>query len=300
MQITTNQTEQNLTVYTGLDTWSDERILEALVISQESAIAASRAAIPQISKAAEILADRYSKGGAIYYVGAGTSIRIGVQDGSELPATYGIPEDRLVYLIAGGRDALIDTLADAEDDVVAGTAAADACKALDVMIAIAASGMTPYTCAAAKKARTSGCAVISIVNNSNTKLGALADIEIVLNSGPEVIAGSTRMAAGTAQKAALNMLSTLANIKLGNVYDGLMVSMRAENEKLKARAARIVAQIADVSSTEARVALDNATNRIKPAVLLCVGANNLEQAQNLLADTGNNLRLALAKLSAKD
>ncbi len=295
-----NQTEQNLTVYAGLDTWSDTRILEALVNSQERAITATRASIPQISKAATVVAERYSKGGRIYYVGAGTSIRIGVQDGSELPATYDLSEDRIVYLIAGGKAALIDTLADAEDDTAAGTAAAETCKAGDVMIAIAASGSTPYTCAAAKQARQNGCAVISIVNNSATKLGALADVEIILDSGPEVIAGSTRMAAGTAQKAALNMLSTLANIKLSNVHDGLMVSMRAENEKLKGRAARIVAQIANVSAPEARAALDKSSSQIKPAVLLCAGAETLEQAQNLLADTGHNLRLALAKLSTKE
>jgi N-acetylmuramic acid 6-phosphate etherase len=180
----------------------------------------------------------------------------------------------------------------------AGTAAASICKQGDVMIAIAASGKTPYTCAAAAQARANGCAVISVVNNPKTPLGKLADVEIVLDSGPEVIAGSTRMAAGTAQKAALNLISTLANVKLGHVHDGLMVSMRAENEKLKARAAQIVAQIAQVPISKARAALDTSNGHIKQAVLLCAGAQTVQQAQQLLADRDNNLRLALTALSA--
>jgi N-acetylmuramic acid 6-phosphate etherase len=292
-------TEQNLAAYSGLDTWSDRQILEAMVASQQRAISAVNASLDNISSAATLVANRYGKGGKIYYAGAGTSIRVGVQDGSELPATYDMAEDRLVYLIAGGRAGLVDTLADAEDDKAAGAEAARPCTKSDVLIAIAASGTTPYTCAAAEQARKNGCAVIAVVNNHHSPLGKLADVEIVLESGPEVVAGSTRMAAGTAQKAALNLLSTLTNIKLGGVHDGLMVSMRAENEKLKGRAARIVAQIANVDHDQARQALDQAASKIKPAVLLCAGARSLELAQQLLADNNNNLRLALAKLAAK-
>lgn len=292
-------TEQNLAAYSGLDTWSDRRILEAMVASQKQAISAVNAALDDIARASSLVAERYAKGGKIYYAGAGTSIRVGVQDGSELPATYDIADDRLVYLIAGGRAGLVDTLADAEDDRVAGAEAARPTTKSDVLIAIAASGTTPYTCAAAEQARKNGCAVIAVVNNPHSPLGKFADVEIVLESGPEVIAGSTRMAAGTAQKVALNLLSTLANIKLGGVHDGLMVSMRAENEKLKGRAARIVAQIANVDGDEARAALDQASAKIKPAVLLCMGAKSLAMAQQLLADNNNNLRLALKKLAAQ-
>ena len=292
-------TEQNLAAYSGLDTWSDRQILEAMVASQKQAISAVNDALDEIARASTVIAERYSKGGKIYYAGAGTSIRVGVQDGSELPATYDIADDRLVYLIAGGRAGLVDTLADAEDDRAAGAVAASPTTKFDVLIAIAASGTTPYTCAAAEQARKNGCAVIAVVNNPNSPLGKLADVEIVLESGPEVVAGSTRMAAGTAQKVALNLLSTLANIKLGGVYDGLMVSMRAENEKLKDRAARIVAQIADVNVDEARAALDQASARIKPAVLLCMGAGSLAFSQQLLADNNNNLRQVLAKLAAQ-
>jgi N-acetylmuramic acid 6-phosphate etherase len=292
-------TEQNLAAYSGLDTWSDGEILEAMVASQQRAISAVNAALDDIARASTLVAERYSKGGKIYYAGAGTSIRVGVQDGSELPATYDIADDRLVYLIAGGRAGLVDTLADAEDDRTAGADAAKSTTHSDVLIAIAASGTTPYTCAATEQARKNGCAVIAVVNNRHSPLGKLADVEIVLESGPEVVAGSTRMAAGTAQKAALNLLSTLANIKLGGVHDGLMVSMRAENEKLKGRAARIVAQIANVDEDEARAALDKASAKIKPAVLLCMGAKSLALAQQLLADNNNNLRLALTKLAAQ-
>jgi N-acetylmuramic acid 6-phosphate etherase len=291
-------TEQSLAEYAGLDTWDDERILGALVDSQERAIAAVRTAIPQIAKAATVLAQRLANGGKLFYAGAGTSIRIGIQDGSELPATFGMAEDKIAYLIAGGRAAMFETLADAEDDIEAGAKAAEACKASDVVVVIAASGSTPYTVAVAKHARQKGAYTIAVVNNPGSLLAAGADIEILLKSGPEVIAGSTRLGAGTAQKAALNLLSTLAHIKLGAVHDGLMVNVRAENEKLRKRASTIVMRIAGVSEQKAAAALDAAKGAIKPAVLLCAGAKSLLEAQHLLADTHGNLRLALKKLAA--
>ena len=202
------------------------RILEALVEGQERAIAAVRQAIPAISRAAAVLAERLQAGGRLAYAGAGTSIRVAVQDGSELPATFGMAEDRLLYLIAGGRAAMFETLAEAEDDEADGAAQAEACGAGDVLVAVAASGATPFTVAAARRAREKGCFVIAVVNNPGSRLAAAADLEILLASGPEVIAGSTRLGAGTAQKAALNLLSTLTHIRLGAVHDGLMVNVR--------------------------------------------------------------------------
>jgi len=211
--------------YAGIDNWPDERILEALVGGQERAIAAVRRAAPAISRAAQVVAERIAQGGRLVYAGAGTSIRVAVQDGSELPATFGMPEDRLLYLIAGGREAMFETLADAEDDEADGARQAEACGAGDVMVAVAASGSTPFTVAAARRAREKGCYVIAVVNNPGSPLAAAADLEILLASGPEVIAGSTRLGAGTAQKAALNLLSTLTHIRLGAVHDGLMVNV---------------------------------------------------------------------------
>ena len=292
------QTELIEAQYVGIDTWSDGRTLDSLLAGQERAIAAVRRAVPGISQAATAVATRVKAGGKLYYAGAGTSIRVGVQDGSELSATYGIDEAQLGYFIAGGKSAIFDSMADKEDSNEDGRAAAQICTSKDALVAIAASGRTPYTIAAATEAKARGCLVISVVNVPNSVLGKLADVEIVLQSGAEVIAGSTRLGAGTAQKAALNLMSTLLGIKLNAVYDGMMVAMRPENEKLKERAAIIIAQIADVKIEKARATLDEA-GAIKPAVLLCAGAQSLGFAKQLLAGTDGNLRLALSQLDRK-
>jgi len=298
MAASMRETETNLPESAGIDTWSDADILAAFVGGQERAIAAVKAAIPEISKAANAIAASLAGGGRLFYAGAGTSIRIGVQDGSELPATFGMAEDKIDYLIAGGRAAMFDTLADAEDDAVEGNRAASACKAGDALIAIAASGSTPYTITAAKRARELGAKVVAVVNNPKSPLAAAADIEILLDSGPEVITGSTRMGAGTAQKAALNFLSTLVHIKLGAVHDGMMVNVRADNLKLKARAGGIVSRIARVSEKDAAAALELAMGEVKPAVLISAGAESLDTAQRLLLESKGNLRLALSRLAA--
>lgn len=284
--------------YEGLDAWGDDRILAALVEGQERAVAAVRAASPDIARAATELARRIKAGGTLFYAGAGTSIRVAVQDGSELPATFGMPEKQIAYLIAGGRDAMFDTLADAEDNVADGRKQADACGPKDALIAVAASGSTPFTVAAAETAKGRGCFIIAIVNNKGSKLGALADVEILLDSGPEVIAGSTRMGAGTAQKAALNFLSTLTHIKLGAVHDGMMVNVETGNIKLRRRAAGIVSKIAKVSEQEAEQALAATGGAVKPAILICAGAKADDAARRILSDADGNLRLALSRLAA--
>jgi N-acetylmuramic acid 6-phosphate etherase len=299
MQPADAKTEQGLADLRGFDTWSNDRILATLLAGQRRALDAVEQALPALSKAADLVAPRIAGGGKLIYAGAGTSIRVAVQDGTELPATFGMKEAQLAYLIAGGRNAMFDTLADAEDDAAAGRAAASICTSKDALIAIAASGHTPYTVAAAEEAKSKKCCVIAIVNNAGSPLAAASDHAVLLDTGPEVISGSTRMGAGTSQKAALNLLSTLVHTKLGGVHDGLMVNMRAENEKLKARAARIVAQISNAQQAEARAALDQASGHIKLAVILCAGAKSLRLAQQLLADTGNNLRLALEQLTKK-
>lgn len=290
-------TEQSFRASLGIDTWESAAILDALIAGQERAVAAVRNAIPSIAAAAETVANRLAAGGRLAYAGAGTSIRIGVQDGSELPATFGMAEDKIVYLIAGGKAAMFETLADAEDDRQAGQHDAALLLPTDTLIAVAASGRTPYTIATAQVARAKGAYVISVVNNAGTALGAVGNIEIVLETGAEVIAGSTRMGAGTAQKAALNLLSTLTHIRLGAVHDGMMVNVQAGNLKLKHRAAEIVAKIAGVDLQKATLALDKAQEKVKPAVLLCSGAQDYATAQMLLVGTKGNLRLALAQLN---
>ena len=292
------KTESELPESSGIDTWSDADILDAFVAGQERAIAAVKLAIPQISRAANAVAACLAGGGRLFYAGAGTSIRIGVQDGSELHATFGMAEDKIGYLIAGGRAAMFETLADAEDDAEEGRRAASICKVGDALIALAASGSTPYTIAAATRAKELGATVVAVVNNPNSGLAAAANMEIFLDSGPEVIMGSTRMGAGSAQKAALNLLSTLTHIKLGAVHDGMMVNVRADNLKLKARACNIVSRIAKANEKDAAAALEISKGEVKPAILICNGAKSLDAAQHLLVETKGNLRLALMRLAA--
>lgn len=297
MPLSPAATEATLPDLTGFDTWESRRILSVLLDGQRRALDAVELALPLIAQAAELVAARIEAGGRLFYAGAGTSIRIGVQDGSELPATFGVSADSLGYLIAGDRAAMFESLADAEDDEEAGAAAAEICNSKDVLIAIAASGRTPYTIAAAKAARAKGCAVIAVVNNAASPLGKAADVVVLIESGPEVISGSTRMGAGTAQKATLNLISTLAFTRLGAVHDGLMVNVQAGNKKLVERARSIVMKIAAVSEPDATAALQTSHNEIKPAILICKGVADLAAAQKLLADTKGNLRLALSKLS---
>ena len=282
----------------GIDTWDDLAILAAFADGQQRALDAVRQAAPAIAAAAQVIAARLSSGGRLIYAGAGTSIRAGVQDGAELPATFGLPQSQIAYCIAGGRAAMFDTLADAEDDTAAAHAAVETvlCGPADALVAVAASGSTPYTVAAARHARELGATTVAVVNNPGSPLGQACEYEILLASGPEVIAGSTRMGAGTAQKAALNFLSTLVNIKLGAVHDGMMVNLQADNAKLKLRARAIVSAISDSDDSRAAAALEVSQGQVKPAVLLCSGAMSLADTQRLLTSTQGNLRLALERL----
>ncbi len=296
MQRPLQATESHLPNLEGFDGWNNDRILKALLDGQRRALDAVEAAFPEIAQAATKIAERIAKGGKLVYAGAGSSIRVAVQNGSELPGTFGMKEEQLAFLIAGGNRALIETLAEAEDDQASGHTNAQICTRRDALIAIAASGSTPYTMAAAITAKQNGCYVVAVVSNVNSPLGKVADMEIILETGPEVVSGSTRMAAGTAQKAALNLLSTLVHTRLGAVHDGYMVNVVASNAKLKARATTIVSQIAHVPQTQAAAVLASADHQIKPAVLMLHGAKDFAAAQKLLAGSGGNLRLALAKL----
>lgn len=294
------QTESQLSEYSGLDTWDDEEILSALAQSQKRAIECMTAAFSSIASASREVAQRLRSGGRLIYAGAGSAIRQGIVDGAELPATFGLPLHRLCFLIAGGREAVFDGTGATEDDTRSAIRDVESLrlKDPDTMIALSASGSTPYTVAAAQRAKALGTVVIAIANNRNSPLAATAHHEIFLDSGPEVIAGSTRMAAGTAQKCALNLLSTLANIRLGAVHDGLMVNIKADNAKLKQRACGIVAKIAKVDTAHAMRALDAAQGEVKSAVLLCAGAKDVDAARSLIAGSEGNLRLALKRLAA--
>lgn len=286
--------------YQGLDTWRDDAILEALLEGQQRALRSVAAAIPALSLAARAAAAKLSTGGRLIYVAAGSPALMSMADALEIPQTYGVPHDRIVLVLADGEGIARRLNGMREDDAQAARAdmAAIGVGAGDCVIGTSASGSTPYTVAGLETARAAGAATIGIAGNAGAKLLQAADIAVLLDAGPEVISGSTRMGAGTAQKAALNMLSTLMGVHLNHVYDGLMVNVVADNEKLRGRAARIVMKITGVGLAEASRALELSDGRVKPAVLIAAGVETPAVAGRLLGETKGNLRAALDKIGA--
>jgi N-acetylmuramic acid 6-phosphate etherase len=282
----------------GLDTQAPDAILSALVNAQVEAASAVRNAIPAIATAAEIVAEKLRGGGKLAYAAAGSSGLMALADALELPGTFGIERDRIAILIAGGDEAFKTLAGGPEDDTEEAAQAVDgaALGAKDCLIAISASGTTPYAVRALEEANRRGVATIAIANNHGARLLNLADVAILLETPPEVIAGSTRMGAGTAQKIALNMLSTLAAIHLGHVHDGYMVNLHADNSKLRDRAARIVAAITGRNMKEAARLLDQSGGAVKVAVLLAAGADSAGAAEKILEGTGQKLRPALSAI----
>ena len=287
--------------YRGLDSWSDADILEAFWEGQARAVAAVRPALPAIAAAARSIAERIEPEGRLIYAGAGSSGRQAALDGMELGATFGWPDNRVVLLLAEGPVMEPGAAGRFEDNEEDGRARMRELRPgrSDVLIAVAASGTTPFTTSVAAAAQHAGALVVAIANNPDAPLLRQADHAILLQTGAEIISGSTRMNAGTAHKAALGLLSSLTMTRLGHVYDGLMVSMRAENTKLRSRAAGIVSEIAGCGPEAAAQALESCGGRIKPAALVVQGADPAE-AERLLAEAGGNLRLALSKVARSD
>jgi N-acetylmuramic acid 6-phosphate etherase len=282
----------------GLDSLAPAEILSILGESQLAAAGVVTRALPEIEEAARLMADTVRHGGRLIYAGAGSSGLMALADALELPGTYGIPEDRIRVLLAGGVANLTSLPGGPEDDAATGRAEAQALGigAGDCVIAVSASGSTPYVLAIAEFGRGNGARVVSFANNRGARLFDLADVSILLETPPEVVAGSTRMGAGTAQKIAFNMVSTLAAVMLGHVHDGLMVNMKADNQKLRARASRMVSEIAGIGLDAAEASLAAASGSVKIAVLIAAGAGNAAQAQTLLNAHGQHLRPALRSL----
>jgi N-acetylmuramic acid 6-phosphate etherase len=287
--------EQGGAELASFDGQSDAAVLKALLDGQERALAAVRRALPQIADAANALAQGLKSGGRLVYAGAGSSIAIGAQDGAELPVTFGLDPARVIFLIAGGRSALLDIDGAAEDDAEAGRREARALNLApsDTLVAVSASGTTPYTLGAAEAALAAGARVIGIASTPGAPLLALATLPVLLETGPEVIAGSTRLGAGTAQKCALGLISSLAHIRLGAVVAGHMVRMRPTNAKLRARAIGIVADLGGVAYDAARQALALSGNDIEAAVLIARGLGDAAEARRLLCEHDGNLAGAL-------
>lgn len=276
----------------------DERSTLEIVtlINQEDARVAPavEAALHAIAALVDAAVSAIANGGRLIYVGAGTSGRLGVLDASECPPTFGIDPRQIVGVIAGGDAALRYPIEGVEDDADQGVAdmkALDVC-ADDVVVGIAASGRTPYTLAAVRYARNVGAKVGCIVNNPHSEMESVADYPIVILCGPEVISGSTRMKAGTAQKMALNMISTATMIRLGKVYQNLMVDVATSNAKLRARAVKILREITGVDEQQALSALE-AYGSVKAAAFALLTGASGEEVKAALDASGGHLRQAL-------
>ena len=283
--------------FADLDAWSTAEMLQAMYEGQLAAAAAVEPALESIACAVEDAAGALKEKGRLVYVGAGTSGRIGVQDGTELCPTFNWSRERLLFLMAGGVTALTQSIEAAEDSEIDGARAVAeaAIGANDVVIGLAASGTTPYTVGALRAAREKDAVTIGIANNPRAPLLDAVRHPILLCTGSEAIAGSTRMKAATAQKIVLNLFSTALMVRLGRVYRGLMVHMRATNEKLRRRAAGIVSRITGCAPDEAARLVGEARGDVKLAVLLALGAK-ASQAAPLLERHEGNLRAAIAEL----
>ena len=226
-------------------------------------------ALPQIVPAIEAIAERFNSGGRIIYIGAGTSGRLGVLDASECPPTFNTHPDQVLGLIAGGDVALRSAMEGAEDDPDQGSAdlAAVEVGPRDAVIGIASSGRTPYVLGALRHARSAGALTVALSCNADANASAAAEHGIEVVVGPEVVAGSTRLRAGTAQKMVLNMISTISMVRAGKVMGNRMVDLRATNEKLRIRAVRMVAELTEVDEDKAAAALETKDWRVKEAIL---------------------------------
>ncbi|WP_421578039.1 N-acetylmuramic acid 6-phosphate etherase [Shinella sp. M31] len=282
----------------GLDERQPIDALKVLADGQKAAAAVIDGALADIAAAARLAADALLSGGRLVYVGAGSSGLMAMADALELPGTYGIARDRIVILLAGGAASLEDLAGGYEDDRALAIGDAETAKidAKDCVIAVSASGSTPYALAIAAYAKEQSAKVVAMANNPGAALFDGADVSILLQTPPEVISGSTRMGAGTAQKIAFNMFSTLTGILLGHVHDGHMVNLKADNIKLKGRACRIVSDISGVGLDEAERLLTRSEGSVKEAVLLAAGVPDAGAAKAALARSGQSLRRALKAL----
>ncbi len=277
-------TEGVLRRFEQAEIWPTGELLEALLERQSAALFAVRAALPRLVRLVDEAAPRIRAGGRLVYCGAGTSGRIAVQDAVELWPTYSFPRERVAFVLAGGKAALTRALEGAEDDAQAARAAVRdlALDARDVFLALAASGRTPFVLAALEEAARAGALTAGIANDPDAPLLAAAEIAVALPTGAEFPAGSTRMVAGTAQKIALNLFSTALMVRLGRVHRGRMVALQATNAKLRARALRLLRELAGVEAERARALLDAASGDLRLALLLAKGMD-AERARARLA-----------------
>lgn len=290
--MTLNQTEQQNNKSAGIDQRSALEIVQ-LMNAEDATVAASvNTSLPSIAQAVDGIVARLQAGGRLIYAGAGTSGRLAVLDAVECVPTFSTPPSLVVGIIAGGNIALTEAVEGAEDDREIGQSELDALgvTAQDAVVGVAASGGTPYVIGILEAARGRGAFTIAISCNVPAPILNIVDVPIGVPVGAEILTGSTRLKAGTAQKMILNMISTAVMIRLGNVYDNLMVDVKVTNRKLADRARRIVMQIAGIDAAEAERLMNLCDQEVKTAIVMSKRAVSVEQARLLLADANGMLR----------
>jgi N-acetylmuramic acid 6-phosphate etherase len=289
-------TETPAAGHAQLDQYPTAELVNALVDDQFAAVEAVRAAAPRISAAVAAALPRIEAGGRIVYVGAGTSGRLGVLDSVELYPTFSWPKERAIALLAGGHGAMFVAVEGAEDDVEQG--ARDLLQvdvnANDVVLLLAASGATPYVLGALRAARAAGALTVGFANNPQAPVVLEADIGVTLDTGPEVISGSTRLKAGTSQKIALNTFSSALMVRLNKVYGNLMVDLKASNAKLVLRAVSLTRYATGADETAARAVLEQCDFHVKVAIVALSKQISVGQARTLLDAARGSVRQALA------
>jgi N-acetylmuramic acid 6-phosphate etherase len=290
------KTEQRNPHSRGLDRKSTLEILRVMNREDARVALAVRRELGNITRAVDAIVESLRSGGRLFYVGAGTSGRLAVIDAAECPPTFGTPPSMVQAIIAGGSPALRGAVEGAEDSAANGARdlAAARVRRRDVVVGLTASGTTPYVLGALKLARKRGAATIGVTSNRHSPLHKAADIGIAVETGPEIIAGSTRLKAGTSQKMVLNMLSTAAMIRLGKSYDGWMINVALTNQKLQRRGARILEESSDVTTAVAERALRQAGDNLPIALVMLKSGTDSREAQRRLKQAGGNVRLALA------
>ena len=290
-------TEQPNPASEGIDARSTEEILRIINSEDRKVAEAVGRELPAIAKAVDAVVAAFEHGGRLFYVGAGTSGRLGVLDAAECPPTFNVPPDLVQAIIAGGEPALARATETTEDDPAIGKKdlAARGITASDVLVGIAASGRTPYVLGAVNEAKRVGALTIGISCTPDSELSHEVTIPIALLVGPEVVAGSTRMKAGTATKMVLNMLTTASLIRLGYVYGNLMVNVQPKNSKLTDRARRIISQAASVSDQQAGELLHAAGNSVRTAIVMGRAHISRDEADKRLRAAGGRVTEALRK-----
>ena len=278
-----------------LDTMSELEIVTTMNEEDARVPLAIAKKLPQIAQAAHWAAEAFEQGGRLFYMGAGTSGRLGVLDAAECPPTFGVDPGMVVGLIAGGEKAFIKAVEGAEDDRALGQSDLEAhdLTAKDVVIGIAASGRTPYVLGGLAYARSVGCKTAAIACNPGSAVGKAADLAIEVEVGPEVLTGSTRLKSGTAQKLILNMISTASMVRAGKAYQNLMVDVMQTNEKLHVRAENIVIDATGVERAEARRAIDAAGGSVKCAITMLLAGCDADEARRRLAEAKGHVRAAI-------